>query len=92
VQRVELSLSQLEHERIEWRKGRLSALDNRIQAAELEVWGEPYYQRRRLEVERYRFTARHQAAAKLAEFYRARQKRQVLENLYLRGKYLYDTD
>ncbi len=39
VQRVEDLLAQLEHERSEWHKGRLSALDKGVQAAELEVWG-----------------------------------------------------
>jgi len=92
VQRAEVSISQLERERVEWRTGRLSALDIGVKAAELEVWGESYYQRKRLEFERCRLTAKQQAAAKLAEFYRARQKRQVLENLYLRGKNAYDTE
>ncbi len=92
VQRVEVLLSQLERERVEWRKERLSALSHGVQAAELEVWGEEYYQKRRLEFERYLLTLKQQASAKLAEFYRARQKRQVLENLYLRGKNTYDTE
>ncbi len=92
VQRAEDLLAQLEHERSEWHKGRLSALDKGVQAAELEVWGEQYYQKRRLEFEQYLLMAKQQTAAKLAEFYRARQKRQVLENLNLRGKNTYDTE
>jgi flagellar export protein FliJ len=92
LQRVEASLAQLELERIEWRNERLSVLGKGIKAAELEICGQQYYQRKRLELERDLLPARQQAAAKLAEFYRARQKRQVLENLYLRGKNVYDTE
>ncbi len=92
VQRVEVSLSQLERERMEWRTGRSSALDRGVKAAELEIWGEPYYQRKRLDFEQYLLAAKQQAAAKLAEFSRARQKRQVLENLYVRGKNIYDAE
>ena len=92
VQRVEVSLSQLERERMEWRTGRSSALDRGVKAAELEIWGEPYYQRKRLDFEQSLLAAKQQAAAKLAEFSRARQKRQVLENLYMQGKSIYDAE
>ena len=92
VQRVEVSLSQLERERMEWRTGRSSALDRGVKAAELEIWGEPYYQRKRLDFEQYLLAAKQQAAAKLAEFSRARRKRQVLENLYVQGKNIYDAE
>ncbi len=92
VQRVEVSLSQLERERMEWRTGRSSALDRGVKAAELEIWGEPYYQRKRLDFEQSLLAAKQQAAAKLAEFSRARQKRQVLENLYMQGKNIYDAE
>ena len=92
VQRVEVSLSHLERERLGWRTGRSSALDRGVKAAELEIWGEPYYQRKRLEFEQYLLAAKQQTTAKLAEFSRARQKRQVLENLYVRGKNIYDTE
>ena len=92
VQRAEVSLSQLERERMEWRTGRSSALDRGVKAAELEIWGEPYYQRKRLDFEQSLLAAKQQAAAKLAEFSRARQKRQVLENLYVQGKNIYDAE
>ena len=92
VQRVEVSLSQLERERMEWRTGRSSALDRGVKAAELEIWGEPYYQRKRLDFEQSLLAAKQQAAAKLAEFSRARRKRQVLENLYVQGKNIYDAE
>lgn len=92
VQRAEVSLSQLERERMEWRTGRSSALDRGFQAAELEIWGEPYYQRKRLDFEQSLRAAKQQAAAKLAEFSRARRKRQVLENLYVQGKNIYDAE
>lgn len=92
VQRLETSIARLELERLEWRNERLSSLGKGVQAAELEIWGERYYKSTRSELEQSLLHTRQQAAAKLAEFYGARQKRQILENLYLRGKKLYDTE
>lgn len=83
VQRLETSIA---------RNERLSSLGKGVQAAELEIWGERYYKSTRSELEQSLLHTRQQAAAKLAEFYGARQKRQILENLYLRGKKLYDTE
>lgn len=92
VQRMEASLRQLEHECLEWRKERFLLLGKGVQVAELDVWGDQYHQRKRSELETHLLQAQQQAANMLTEFYEARQKRQILENVYLHGKKLYDTE
>ena len=90
VQHVEALLAQLGHGRMQWRTERLSALDRGTIAAELESWGGRYFERETANLTQTLLQAKQHAEAKLADFYRARQKRQVLENLLLRDRARYD--
>ena len=90
VQHAEALLVQLERGRLEWRTERLTALGRGTIGAELESWGIRYFEREAAKLKEMLFEAKQHAEAKLADFYRARQKRQVLENLSLRDRARYE--
>ena len=91
VQHGEALLIQLERECIQWRKERLTALGGGAIAARLECWGEQYYEQETAKLTQELLQAKRLAELKLAEFYHARQQRQVLENLHLRDRAGYES-
>jgi flagellar export protein FliJ len=90
VQHVEGLLVQLERGRMQWRTERLKALGSGTIAAELDSWGAQYYEGETAKLTQLLLQAKVHAEVKLADFYRARQKRQVLENLSLRDRARYE--